>query len=394
MDNLEIEQLRRVGPDCLPAVGIHFDDVNQMYSKEQLNYKCEDEVMNHDDSDDESSDTFDGGMWSDMVKAVAAPDAIVAPRRSTLTRGSNLTQRMSTNSWNVEDDDDSSIASDAIDDCEQVAELSSMFYEKNDLKHGMSYDDLKEIIRTEKRQESALQKNYLRSYGSGTTARRDDVVSKMIIEMVSQQLSHPTIHLAVNLFDTYLSKGGGLEPSMVTYGMAAVLLASKYEEITPIAASLLSRKAGVTMKQLLEAELSMLAAIDFRINNANEFLFLQYYLQELTIPRNEQAAAYYFCSVSVLCSQFQTFKPSVKAAAAIYLATRHMSPNPWSRVHQLATSYRASSLTAAARFLESELKRIESDPLPSHKIIKDIFATEYHSQISIHPDIIKSVHLR
>ncbi|XP_051687765.2 cyclin-A1 [Oryctolagus cuniculus] len=149
------------------------------------------------------------------------------------------------------------------------------------------------------------------------------------------KLRAETLYLAVNFLDRFLSCMSVLRGKLQLVGTAAILLASKYEEIYPpkVDEFVYITDDTYTKRQLLRMEhlLLKVLAFDLTVPTTNQFL-LQYMRHQGVCIRTENLAKY-VAELSLLeADPFLKYLPSLIAAAAYCLANYTVNRHFWVRL--------------------------------------------------------------
>ena len=111
-------------------------------------------------------------------------------------------------------------------------------------------------------------------------------------------------------------------------------------------------------------ERTMLVTLDYNLTIPTLWNFLTQFLQG---ERTEvvRHGAEYLAEQTMMCGNLVGFKPSLQAAACIYLARQALDvPNPWSADLQSVTMYCIEDLQEITELLEEHIRRV-----PNLKII-------------------------
>uniref|UniRef100_A0ACD5WCA1 Uncharacterized protein n=1 Tax=Avena sativa TaxID=4498 RepID=A0ACD5WCA1_AVESA len=185
-----------------------------------------------------------------------------------------------------------------------------------------------------------------------------------------------TLHLAVLCLDRFLS-GARSRPAvpsvrvLITFTAAALLVASKYEEIYPAEVDQLvdetySTRGGCTRDELLAAEVAVLKALRYELGAPTACTFLEHFMERLGVHGGDSDAATLasrIAELSLLDYGVLRFRPSVVAASAILVARMTARPsdeNPWGHEHERVTGYTAAELKECAHRL-NRLHRNSAD---------------------------------
>ncbi|KAF9998659.1 hypothetical protein BGZ80_004496 [Entomortierella chlamydospora] len=146
-----------------------------------------------------------------------------------------------------------------------------------------------------------------------------------------------TLHLAVHLFDRTLSKGVSLTEKGVLLAIACLLIAWKFEErctfhlVYTLASYVDRHEPSVDngVKALLAAEITVLKLLDFRIGWPGPLPFLRRCSRADGADYFARQASKYILEQILLDPRFLVYKPSLQAAAAMFLSRFMMGRKKW-----------------------------------------------------------------
>jgi len=154
------------------------------------------------------------------------------------------------------------------------------------------------------------------------TKMRALLVDWLIQVHVKFELLPQTLYLTVNVLDRYLDLKPVSRPKLQLVGCAAMLVASKYEEIyAPECMDFvkMSDKA-FTVDELLKMEGEVLNALKFNLTTPSPYTFLRRYMKVACSSARTQHFATFLIERSLQEYEMLQFCPSKIAAAALYIA--------------------------------------------------------------------------
>ncbi|XP_004390958.1 cyclin-A1 [Trichechus manatus latirostris] len=189
--------------------------------------------------------------------------------------------------------------------------------------------------------------HYLRKQPDITEGMRAILVDWLVEVGEEYKLHTETLYLAVNFLDRFLSCMSVLRGKLQLVGTAAILLASKYEEIYPpeVDEFVYITDDTYTKRQLLRMEHLLLKVLDFDLTvpTTNQFL-LQYLRRQGVCIRTENLAKY-VAELSLLeADPFLKYLPSLIAAAAYCLANYTINRHFWPETLAAFTGYSLSEI--------------------------------------------------
>ncbi|PJF19395.1 G2/M B-type cyclin Cdc13 [Paramicrosporidium saccamoebae] len=140
-----------------------------------------------------------------------------------------------------------------------------------------------------------------------------------------------TLFLSVNIIDRFLSKRSVSLVKLQLVGMAATLLASKYEEVlSPSIANLVYLAENAYDEQeLLKAERYMLHVLAFSLAYPSPLVFLRRISKAEDYDVRSRTLAKYLMELCLLDLNFVSCPPSMVAAVSIFLAREMLKSGPW-----------------------------------------------------------------
>ncbi|XP_044284842.1 cyclin-A2 [Varanus komodoensis] len=183
---------------------------------------------------------------------------------------------------------------------------------------------------------------YMKKQPDITNNMRAILVDWLVEVGEEYKLQNETLHLAVNYIDRFLSSMSVLRGKLQLVGTAAMLLASKFEEIYPpeVAEFVYITDDTYTKKQVLRMEHLVLKVLSFDLAapTINQFL-TQYYLYQPTSSQVENLAMYLGELSLIDAETYLKYLPSVIAAAAFHIANYTISGKLWSDSLAEVTGY-------------------------------------------------------
>lgn len=157
-----------------------------------------------------------------------------------------------------------------------------------------------------------------------------------------------TLFLAVNLIDRFLSAEVVALDRLQLVGVAAMFIASKYEEVLSPHVANFSHVADETFsdKEILDAERHILATLEYNMSFPNPMNFLRRISKADNYDIHTRTLGKYLMEISLLDHRFMNFPQSHVAASAMYLARLILDRGPWvSTTTSLRMSHTINSLT-------------------------------------------------
>ncbi|XP_078512132.1 cyclin-A1 [Lissotriton helveticus] len=225
---------------------------------------------------------------------------------------------------------DTSFQSQVVDDSDELTEDHSE--SDTDLLVSEEYfEDIHQYLR-EAEMRHRPKAFYMRKQPDITAGMRSILIDWLVEVGEEYKLRPETLYLAVNFLDRFLSCMSVLRGKLQLVGTAAILLASKYEEIYPpeVDEFVYITDDTYTKKQLLRMEHLLLKVLAFDLTVPTTNQFLLQYLQRHGVCVKTENFARYVAELSLLDAEpFLKYLPSLVAAAAYCLANYTMNKVFW-----------------------------------------------------------------
>uniref|UniRef100_A0ACD5Y0T3 Uncharacterized protein n=1 Tax=Avena sativa TaxID=4498 RepID=A0ACD5Y0T3_AVESA len=196
--------------------------------------------------------------------------------------------------------------------------------------------------------------DYIETVQTDVTANMRSILIDWLVEVSEEyKLVADTLYLTVSYVDRFLSANPLGRNRLQLLGVAAMLIAAKYEEISPphVEDFCYITDNTYTRLELLTMESDILKLLDFEIGSPTIKTFLRRFTK--SGPEDKKRSSLlleflgsYLAELSLLDYSCLRFLPSVIAASSIFLARLTIEPdtNPWSKEMQKLTGYRPSEL--------------------------------------------------
>lgn len=173
---------------------------------------------------------------------------------------------------------------------------------------------------------------YMKKQPDITNSMRAILVDWLVEVGEEYKLQNETLYLAVNYIDRFLSSMSVLRGKLQLVGTAAMLLASKFEEIYPpeVAEFVYITDDTYTKKQVLRMEHLILKVLSFDLAAPTINQFLTQYVGRTKASSKIESLSMYLGELSMIDSEpFLKYPPSVLAASAFCLANYTISHSGW-----------------------------------------------------------------
>ncbi|XP_019952683.2 cyclin-A1 [Paralichthys olivaceus] len=216
------------------------------------------------------------------------------------------------------------------------------------------------------------------------TSNMHVVLVDWMVEVAQEyKLRTETLHLAVNYLDRFLSgtefiKRGNLQ----LVGTAALLIASKYEEIYPPKLNdfVYITDSTYTKVQLIQMEHFLLNVLAFKMAAPTTNQFFRLFMSIHPVCANTENLSLYVAELSLLeIEPFLHYTPSIVAAAAFCLASYTVNKSLWPDSLSVFTGYTMADIGPCLNELHKLYIRAESHP---QQAIRDKYKSSKYCCVS------------
>ncbi|KAG0265999.1 hypothetical protein BG011_003649 [Mortierella polycephala] len=172
-------------------------------------------------------------------------------------------------------------------------------------------------------------------------------------------LFQETIHLCVNYLDRFLSKIVIPLDQLQLAGTAALLLASKYEEIQSPAIKDLAYLGGnaYTPDRIRQAEIGMLRALNYDMGAPGPMSFLRRISRADNYDADIRTLAKYLIDITLCDHRFIGMPSSMVAAVGYCASMRLLFRGEWTTEHEYFSGYAEDTLQAGVNVLLTMLEQ-------------------------------------
>ncbi|RCV19236.1 hypothetical protein SEVIR_3G385400v4 [Setaria viridis] len=196
--------------------------------------------------------------------------------------------------------------------------------------------------------------DYIEAVQSDVTANMRTILVDWLVEVAEEyKLVADTLYLAISYVDRFLSANALSRDRLQLLGVAAMLIAAKYEEISPPHAEdfCYITDNTYTKQELVKMESDILKLLQFELGNPTIKTFLRRFTRSAHEDKKRsillmEFLGSYLAELSLLDYGCLRFLPSVVAASVMFVARLTIDPdvNPWNKKLQKVTGYKASEL--------------------------------------------------
>lgn len=186
-----------------------------------------------------------------------------------------------------------------------------------------------------------LIKSYLTLQTNITEHMRCILIDWLIEVHLKFKMVPETLYLTINLIDRFLQFKVVRRSRLQLVGVAALLLASKYEEIyyPEIKELIYITDRSYTKREILEMETEIANTLNYQLTVPNSYTFLCRYLKAAHADKQMVQLACYIAERSLQEYSMTAHLPSTIAATCIMIARKILKKYPWSPTLVKYTKY-------------------------------------------------------
>ncbi|KAK4799964.1 hypothetical protein SAY86_025329 [Trapa natans] len=163
-----------------------------------------------------------------------------------------------------------------------------------------------------------------------------------------------TLYLTVNIIDRFLSVKSVPRRELQLLGMAALLTASKYEEIwaPEVNDIVCMADRAYSNEQVLAMEKTILGKLEWYLTVPTHYVFLVRFIKAAVADRTLENAAYFMAELGLMNYTALSYSASMVAASAVYAARCTLDVSPfWNGTLKLHTGYSEEQIKDCAQLL-------------------------------------------
>ncbi|XP_059445636.1 cyclin-A3-4-like [Corylus avellana] len=195
---------------------------------------------------------------------------------------------------------------------------------------------------------------YMESVQNDVAPYMREILLDWLAEVAEEYKIVPdTLYLTVSYLDRFLSYRAVSRKKIQLLGVSCMLIASKYEEISPphIEDFCYVTDNTYTMEEVVDMERDVLEFLNFEMGTPTTKTFLRIFTRVAeengkSLNLQLELLGCYLAELSLLDYRCVSFLPSVLAASAVFLSRFTIDPemHPWSLALQCYSGYRPSDL--------------------------------------------------
>ncbi|MQL94159.1 hypothetical protein Taro_026816 [Colocasia esculenta] len=196
--------------------------------------------------------------------------------------------------------------------------------------------------------------NFIETVQKDVTANMRGILVDWLVEVAEEyKLVSDTLYLTVSYIDRFLSSNAINRQKLQLLGVSCMLIASKYEEISPphVEDFCYITDNTYTKEEVVKMESDILRFLKFEMGNPTIKTFLRRFVRAGQDDSKSQSLqleflSNYLAELSMLDYGCIRFIPSVIAASAVFMSRFTLNPNahPWTKTLQHYTGYKPSAL--------------------------------------------------
>uniref|UniRef100_A0A1J3K6R0 Cyclin-A3-2 n=3 Tax=Noccaea caerulescens TaxID=107243 RepID=A0A1J3K6R0_NOCCA len=196
--------------------------------------------------------------------------------------------------------------------------------------------------------------DYIEKVQKDVTPSMRGVLVDWLVEVAEEyKLVSETLYLTVSYIDRFLSLKTVNKQRLQLVGVSAMLIASKYEEISPpkVEDFCYITDNTFTKQDVVKMEADILLALQFELGRPTISSFIRRFTrvaqEDFQVPHLQlEPLCCYLSELSILDYKAVKFVPSLLAASAVFLARFIIRPkqHPWNQMLEEYTKYKAADL--------------------------------------------------
>ncbi|CAA7048009.1 unnamed protein product [Microthlaspi erraticum] len=196
--------------------------------------------------------------------------------------------------------------------------------------------------------------DYMEKVQKDVTATMRGVLVDWLVEVAEEyKLVSETLYLTVSYIDRFLSLKTVNRKKLQLVGVSAMLIASKYEEISPpdVEDFCDITDNSFTKQDVVKMEADILLALKFELGRPTIHSFIRRFTrvaqEEFEVPHLQlEPLCCYLSELTILDYKAVKFVPSMLAASAVFFARVIIRPkqHPWNQMLEEYTKYKAADL--------------------------------------------------
>lgn len=208
--------------------------------------------------------------------------------------------------------------------------------------------------------------NYMNNQPHVNDKMRTILIDWLIEVHLKFKMVPETLYLTVNIIDRFLVLKQVRRSKLQLLGVAALLVASKYEEIYPpeIRDLVYITDRAYNKHEILEMETQILTTLKYNVTVPTVHSFLCRYLKAAHADRTMVQLSCYLAERSLQEFKMVRFLPSVIAAASVLVARKSLNRHPWSPTLVKYTGYDEIDLAECIHTMKDYMNEADAPVAP------------------------------
>lgn len=228
--------------------------------------------------------------------------------------------------------------------------------------------------------------DYLECQKDINAKMRSILVDWLVEVHMKYKLKSETLFLAVNIIDRFLEKRPCSRRRLQLVGVAAMLIAAKYEEIYPpeIADFVYICDKAYTKEDILTCEIAILTTLEFNLRVPTCVHFLDRYakLNGFALDSAPRQLMQFIVELTLPDVKMVRYSPSHMAAAATLVTNKLLKRTPgWSADMAKYTKHSESAIKNCAKELCANLENAKVNPSSVQAVVKK-FSLQKHQCVA------------
>ncbi|KAJ3157023.1 G2/mitotic-specific cyclin [Geranomyces variabilis] len=187
-----------------------------------------------------------------------------------------------------------------------------------------------------------------------------EILIDWIIDLANHfRLLPETLYTCVNIIDRFLTDRPCSMNKLQLVGLASLFIAAKYEEVNApsISSIVYFGDGGYVAEDIMRAERYILQILKFELHYPSPMSFLRRCSKADAYDIQTRTVAKYLMEISIVDHRFLAVRPSMTAAAALYLARKMLQRGPWDANLIHYSGYKEVELAPTVELMTDYLKR-------------------------------------
>ncbi|KAJ3154519.1 G2/mitotic-specific cyclin [Geranomyces michiganensis] len=187
-----------------------------------------------------------------------------------------------------------------------------------------------------------------------------EILIDWIIDLANHfRLLPETLYMCVNIIDRFLTDRPCSMNKLQLVGLASLFIAAKYEEVNapPISSIVYFGDGGYVAEDIMKAERYILQILKFELHYPSPMSFLRRCSKADSYDIQTRTVAKYLMEISIVDHRFLAVRPSMTAAAALYLARKMLQRGPWDANLIHYSGYKEAELIPTVELMTDYLRR-------------------------------------